>query len=178
MSSNGIVAAVAEPFEFKRKQFGQKYIWGIDEPKEGMEFDGWKEFVDWELKRRERERNGEAVPDGVDGVLVCTLDDTHAEIITALAPLNLHLLSEKPLATTLDDCLRIYTALTPKDPTASPTALFAIGHVLRYSPQNLLLRELLLKDEVIGDVISVEHTEAIGWWHFSHSYVRYGHFIE
>ena len=38
----------------------------------------------------------------------------------------------------------------------------------------MLLRKLLLDEKVIGDVLSVEHTEPVGWWHFSHSYVR-GH---
>ncbi|EGS23364.1 uncharacterized protein CTHT_0010320 [Thermochaetoides thermophila DSM 1495] len=36
----------------------------------------------------------------------------------------------------------------------------------------MLLRKLLLKDRVIGDVLSVVHTEPVGWWHFAHSYVR------
>lgn len=36
----------------------------------------------------------------------------------------------------------------------------------------MLLRELLLEKEVVGDVLSIEHVEPVGWWHFSHSYVR------
>ncbi|OCL05688.1 hypothetical protein AOQ84DRAFT_366434 [Glonium stellatum] len=36
----------------------------------------------------------------------------------------------------------------------------------------MLLRELLLEREVVGDVLSIEHVEPVGWWHFSHSYVR------
>ena len=106
-------------------------------------------------------------------MFVCTLDQMHAEIITGLAPLKLHIMSEKPLATTLNDCVDIYSSRLPKDSASPPTSLFAIGHVLRYSPHNMLLRRLLLEDEVIGDVTSVEHTEPVGWWHFSHSYVRY-----
>src|SRR5262245_37558600 len=45
-SSNGMVAAVADPDEFRRKQLVRKYIWGITEPTEGMEFAGWKEFIE------------------------------------------------------------------------------------------------------------------------------------
>lgn len=172
LSSNGMVTAVADPVESRRKQLGRKYIWGITEPTEGMEFVGWKEFVEWEVLRRDRKNRGEEVPEAIDAVFVCTLDETHTEIVTGLASLNLHILSEKPLATTLDDCLRIYTSLLPNGPTSQATALFAVGHVMRYSPHNMLLRKLLLDDEVIGEVISVEHTEPIGWWHFTHSYVR------
>jgi hypothetical protein len=50
--------------------------------------------------------------------------------------------------------------------------VFGICHVLRYSPHNMMLRHLVLEEEVIGDVLSIEHVEPVGWWHFSHSYVR------
>jgi predicted dehydrogenase len=55
--------------------------------------------------------------------------------------------------------------------------IFGIGHVLRYSPLNVMLRKLVREDKVIGDVVSLEHTEPIGWWHMTHSFVRYGSFV-
>ncbi|KAL8647884.1 MAG: hypothetical protein Q9210_005300 [Variospora velana] len=170
--TNACVYAVVEPIQQKRETFGRKYIWGDGEPIAGQSFDGWPEFLHYELSRREKKkRNEEPVAPGVDGVLVCTLDGMHAEAILGLKVLNLHMMSEKPLATTLGDCLNIYKALQPpQDP--SPKAIFSIGHVLHYSPHNMLLRKLLLEDGVIGEVLSIEHTEPVGWWHFSHSYVR------
>jgi len=39
--------------------------------------------------------------------------------------------------------------------------IFAVGHVLRYSPHNLLLKRLVCDDEIIGEVIAVEHTEPV-----------------
>ncbi|KAL6711137.1 hypothetical protein ACN47E_005668 [Coniothyrium glycines] len=36
----------------------------------------------------------------------------------------------------------------------------------------MLLRHLVREENVIGDVLSIEHVEPVGWWHFSHSYVR------
>ena len=51
--------------------------------------------------------------------------------------------------------------------------IFGICHVLRYSAHNLMLRHLVLDKDIIGDVLSIEHVEPVGWWHFSHSYVRY-----
>ena len=168
---NGHVGAIAEPIASKRNSFRRKYISGSRGPKPGEVFETWQEFLDYELDRRSRERKKESVREGVDGVFVCVLDEMHAEIITALAPLRLHIMSEKPLATTLHDCLKIYRSLKP--PGGEPDrAIFSIGHVLRYSPHNMLLRQLLLEDEVIGDVLSIEHTEPVGYWHFSHSYVR------
>lgn len=171
-ATNGVVVAVADPIQFKRRLLGSKYIWGNGSATEDQEFDGWKDFLKYELTRRDRAASGEKVPPGVDGVFVCTLDESHAEIITALAPLKLHLMSEKPLATTLADCLDISHALSSQSSPDGPSSVFAIGHVLRYSPHNMLLRKLLLEDNVVGEVISMEHTEPVGWWHFAHSYVR------
>lgn len=170
-STNGSIQAVAEPIRYKREALGQKYIWGRNQPAEGQSFENWKEYVQYEQERRRRKECGISVPPGVDAVFVCTLDETHAEIIVGLSTLNLHVMSEKPLATTLNDCLKIYRSLQPSQ-GETPSRIFSIGHVLRYSPHNILLRKLLLVDDVIGDVISVEHTEPVGWWHFSHSYVR------
>lgn len=168
---NGYVGAIAEPITGKRHSFWRKYVSGRKEPRPGEVFETWQEFVDYELDRRNRKEKSEPVLEGVDGVFVCVLDEMHAEIITTLAPLHLHIMSEKPLATTLQDCLKIYRSLKP--PGGEPDrAIFSIGHVLRYSPHNMLLRQLLLEDEVIGDVLSIEHTEPVGYWHFSHSYVR------
>lgn len=172
-SSNGIVVAVAEPIAYKRQKLGDQYVWGKDSgPVEGQEFVGWKDFVKWELVRRIRKDKGEAVPDGADAVFICVQDEQHKEVILGLEPLGLHIMCEKPLATSLEDCVSIYKSLLPNLPDTNPSRIFSIGHVLRYSPHNMLLRKLLLEDRVIGDIMSVNHTEPVGWWHFTHSYVR------
>jgi predicted dehydrogenase len=168
------IHAVAEPIEFRRKFFGREFIWGTEgSPQEGQEFSDWKDWLAWETDRRRRQADGKVVPDGVDGAFVCTLDESHVEIMCAIAPLNLHILCEKPLATSLADCLSIYRALQPPGCTPEQqTKVFSIGHVLRYSPHNLQLRKLLLTDRVIGDILSIEHVEPVGWTHFAHSYTR------
>jgi hypothetical protein len=167
-SSNGVVVAVAEPDEYKRKQFGQNFVCGSGEPPEGSSFADWRDFVTWETDRRKREKAGEAVPEGVDAVFVCVLDEMHRDVVVGLAPLGLHIMCEKPLATSLEDCVSMYKAMAPHQ----KDKVFSIGHVLRYSPHNIKLRKLLLEDKVIGDILSIVHTEPVGWWHFSHSYVR------
>lgn len=185
----GTIHAVAEPCAFKRHEFGRNYIWGTESsPSEGQQFADWREWVRWETQRRQRasQKNGDEhdsagiagvpTPVGVDGVFICTLDETHVEIVQAIAPLQLHILCEKPLALSLQDCLTVYRTLQPPSGADQqpqpPSTIFSIGHVLRYSPHNTLLRKLLLQDKVIGDIVSLEHTEPVGWWHFSHSYVR------
>lgn len=172
-ATDGVIHAVAEPIDATRQQFGRNYIWGNNPPLPGQEFEDWRDWVEWEKTRRSREQQS---PDptqaslGVDGVFICSMDETHVDILQAIAPFNLHILCEKPLATSLKDTLTASKALTDAAPVQSK--IFAIGHVLRYNPHNQLLRKLLLSDRVIGDVVSIEHTEPVGWSHFPHSYVR------
>lgn len=166
-SGLGVVVAVVEPIEFKRNLLGSKYIWHKGQPDPSQSFTNWQDFIDFEKQRQNDSAAGLPVSPGVDGVFVCVRDELHAQVVTALAPLGLHIMCEKPLATTLKDCLRIQRALQ-----AYPQKIFAVGHVLRYSPHNMTLRDLVLEKKVIGDVLSIEHTEPVGWWHFSHSYVR------
>ena len=172
-STNGILVAVVEPIPYKRQRLGEVYIWGKVGPSDGQSFEDWRDFLKWEQERRVKAANSEHVPEGVDAVFICVLDEMHKEVIVGLAPLGLHIMCEKPLATSLEDCVSIYKAMLPNLPNTTPSKIFSIGHVLRYSPHNMLLRKLLLEDKVIGEVMSVNHTEPIGWWHFTHSYVRY-----
>ncbi|KAK2878227.1 hypothetical protein FQN49_001054 [Arthroderma sp. PD_2] len=172
-ATEGVIHAVAEPNDDTRQRFGRKYVWGDKEPSTGQEFKDWKSWLDWEKERRKPKDSPSYSHTGVDGVFICTLDESHLEIVQAIAPLNLHIMCEKPLALSLTDILLASKAITDASPTAPlPSKIFSIGHVLRYSPHNQLLRKLLLTDKVIGDVISLEHTEPVGWSHFSHSYVR------
>lgn len=174
-SSNGVVAAVAEPDDYKRRRFGEDMIWGAGvPPPEGAAFSDWREFITYEKRRRARVEAGEQnVPAGVDAAFVCVQDEMHREVVVALAELGgVHIMCEKPMATTLQDCIDMYGALRSNGAGGGQQVVFGIGHVLRYSPHNIMLRKLLLQDRVIGDILSVVHTEPVGWWHFTHSYVR------
>ncbi|KAK6534281.1 hypothetical protein TWF281_005610 [Arthrobotrys megalospora] len=154
-STNGIVAAVADIHIYKRESLADRH--GIPE---NLRFSDWREIL------KPESQDIISSSGGIDGVLICTLDQTHAEIATALIPLGWHVLIEKPLATTYHDCLKIQSAVQ------SANVVFAIGHVLRYSPHNRLLHRLLTQDKIVGDIVAIEHKEPIGWYHFSHSYVR------
>ncbi|KAI5837250.1 hypothetical protein DFP73DRAFT_568849 [Morchella snyderi] len=155
----GTIVGVAEPVEFKRDLFASKHALDVSA---GLVFEDWKQMIATEEARDKLKRE-------VDGICVCTLDDTHCEIVLALRPLNIHILCEKPLSTTLDSCVQMCRALTSRK---YEPIIFAIGHVLRYSPHNMLLRKLLCEDKVIGEIVNINHTEPVGWWHFAHSYVR------
>ncbi|KAK0392819.1 hypothetical protein NLU13_2314 [Sarocladium strictum] len=169
-NGHGIVASVAEPVVYKRESLGKRHIWGENgKSAEGQAFEDWRGFLDYEQRRRQRVAAGDQdVPEGVDGAFICVLDEMHREVVVGLSPLGLHIMCEKPLACSMDDCLAMYRAILPHQ----SSRIFSIGHVLRYSPHNMMLRELLVQDKVIGAISSVVHTEPIGWWHFTHSYVR------
>ncbi|KAM0714404.1 hypothetical protein Q7P37_010191 [Cladosporium fusiforme] len=166
-SGLGIVAAVAEPSEYKRATLGGKYIWASSSKVLGQEFEDWKDYVKFEEQRRVDEAAGLDTPPKIDAAFICVMDHLHVEVASALGPLGLHIMCEKPLATRLNDCLKIQQSIE-----SGPKSIFTIGHVLRYSPHNMLLRHLVREKQIIGDVLSLEHTEPVGWWHFAHSYVR------
>lgn len=47
----------------------------------------------------------------------------------------------------------------------------AVCHVMRYTPYTVKLKQLL-REGAIGDIVSLQHLEPIGNYHFAHSYVR------
>lgn len=98
-SGLGVVAAVADPIAFKRKQFGARYIWDSSGPQTGQDFADWRDFVKYEQQRREDETAGLETPPKIDGAFICVLDHQHVEVASALGPLGLHIMCEKPLGT-------------------------------------------------------------------------------
>jgi predicted dehydrogenase len=188
--SNATIVAVAEPNEYKRNLFGSKFIWPtVGVPQFGQCFTDWREWVKYERGRQESLKTGKGLtgvggfaPIIVDAVFVCVLDEMHEEVVCGIAGLGVSICVEKPLATRLESCVRMYRALRNGGTECATECadgeeekketVFGICHVLRYSPHNMMLRHLVLDKEAIGDVLSIEHVEPVGWWHFSHSYVR------
>ena len=66
-TTRGRIVAVAEPDEYKRRKFAAQY--GIEER---LVFTTWEEILDEERKQ--------SVVDSVDGMCICTLDETHEEV--------------------------------------------------------------------------------------------------
>ena len=124
-SGLGVVAAVADPIAFKRKQFGARYIWDSSGPLTGQDFADWRDFVKYEQQRRDDEAAGLDVSPKIDGAFICVLDHQHVEVASALGPLGLHIMCEKPLGKTPMD-----TAVITKYADASqyvvPPFCFAI----------------------------------------------------
>lgn len=140
------VVAVAEPRTTRRDRFAADH--GLDP---AAAVDDWRE-----LAARGRI---------ADAVLICTLDRDHLEPALAFAALGYHIMLEKPMALTEHACRRIVAAVEEAGVT------FAVGHVLRYTPYTQALKRVLDSGR-LGEIVSVQHLEPVGFWHQAHSFVR------
>jgi predicted dehydrogenase len=64
------------------------------------------------------------------------------------------------MATTPEDCKLIAEAVERNK------VLFAVGHVMRYTPYSKKLKSLL-NQKIVGEIINIQHTEPVGWVSFS-----------
>ena len=114
-------------------------------------------FKDWqELAQK---------PRLADAVIIATQDTMHAEPAIAFAKQGYAILLEKPMAPNEADCLRIAQAVR------ETKVLFAVCHVMRYTAYTQALKNLVVSG-LIGDVVSLQHLEPVGYWHQVHSFVR------
>ncbi|XP_039612146.1 uncharacterized protein zgc:154075 isoform X1 [Polypterus senegalus] len=140
------VVGVADPNPFARDAFKQRYR--IEEQ---------NVFVDWhEAAKREKFAHA---------AIICTPDHLHKEPALMFAKRGYHILLEKPMSVTPDDCLEIVSVCLES------AVLLSVCHVLRYSPAVRKIKELI-DSGAIGDVIHIQHMEPVGFYHFAHSFVR------
>jgi predicted dehydrogenase len=140
------VVGVAEPRPFYRQKVAAQH----NIPPENVT-EGWQELA--------------ARPKFADAVIIATPDRYHAEPAVAFANQGYAMLLEKPMATNPADCRRIVEAVEQNK------ILFAVFHDFRYFNYTKVLKETI-NSGLIGDVVSIEHTEPVGYWHYAHSYVR------
>ncbi|MFI6741853.1 Gfo/Idh/MocA family protein [Nonomuraea sp. NPDC050451] len=138
------IVAVAEPREAVRTRFAVRH---------GLASENV--FADW----RELAACGRVA----DAVIVATLDADHLGPAETFAEQGYDILLEKPIAPTEAESVAIGEAAERTGATV------AVCHVMRYTDYTRKLRELLPQ---IGEIVSVEHLEPIGWYHFAHSFVR------
>lgn len=100
-----------------------------------------------------------------DVAFICTPDVTHYSICARLSEARYDVLLEKPIATSLPDCLALL------DVQHTYRNRIFVAHVLRYSPFFRTLKEIVASRRY-GMVRHLRMTEHIGHWHFAHSYVR------
>lgn len=101
-----------------------------------------------------------------DALMITTQDDSHFEIAKAALETGYkYILLEKPVSPAKHE----YTSL--RDIAKEKGALLIICHVLRYSYYYSKIKEII-SSGTIGEIVSINHTENVGYYHFAHSYVR------
>jgi predicted dehydrogenase len=147
-SGRARVVAVAEPDPRRRARFAAEF--GV--PAEHA-FSDWTDLA--------------AAGRLADAAVITTQDHLHEAPAVALAGLRYHILLEKPMAPTEAAAAAITAAVS------AARVVFAVCHVLRYTPYSRALRGLLDSGR-LGRLVSAQHLEPVGWWHHAHSFVR-GH---
>jgi predicted dehydrogenase len=140
------VVGVAEPRAFQRGLIATEHALSDEHI-----------FSDW--------RAAAAADRMADAVIIATQDSLHVEPTVAFAGKGYHIMLEKPMAPTEEDCLEIVRAVRESG------VIFALCHVLRYTPYTTRLKGIL-DSGAIGDLVSVQHLEPVGFWHQAHSFVR------
>ena len=97
--------------------------------------------------------------------VIASPDRRHCDQATTALKAGHHVLSEKPMAATLEDCYRLVEA------AAAAPGTFHVAHVLRYTPFFQTVHRVLAEGR-LGEVVTVEHRENVRSWHMAHSYVR------
>lgn len=100
-----------------------------------------------------------------DAVMICTPENMHFEPAMLAIEAGYHILLEKPIAQTLEECVAIGEAAKKKG------VLVAVCHVLRHHPYFMKIKELV-DSRVLGDIISINHRSAVGVDRSTHGFVR------
>ena len=100
-----------------------------------------------------------------DIVAVATQDKYHREHAIACMEAGYDLLLEKPIATSIEDCEAIYETATRLNRKV------IVCHVLRYTPFYSKLKEVV-DSGVLGEIVTMNTTECVGYYHQAHSFVR------
>lgn len=140
------VVGVAEPREVYRNRIRNDH--GTDP---ALTVSDWRELAD--------------KPRSADAVVIATQDAMHTAPATVFAEKGYHILLEKPMAPTEAECRTI------ADAAVKNGVILAVGHVMRYTTYTQRFKQIV-DSGVIGDIVSVEHLEPVGYWHQAHSYVR------
>ncbi len=140
------VVGVAEPIEARRDYIRQKH--GVEPARC---YDTWETIL--------------AEPKFADIAIISTMDRMHFAPAMKALELGYDLLLEKPVAPTAEECAAIYKQ------AQKCGRKIMVCHVLRYTPFFNQLKSII-QSGIVGEVVSVEHIEAVGNIHQSHSFVR------
>ncbi len=106
---------------------------------------------------------------GMDTVIVATPDSTHAEIVKTCFKAGKHVVCEKPMATSMEDCRDMIRAQGNRQ--------FRVAFNLRYNTVMKRVKELLLQGAV-GEILQVESHDIVSWQHGSDYFRRWHRFMD
>ncbi len=100
-----------------------------------------------------------------DILIIATMDQDHYSQAMKALDLKYHLLLEKPIALNLNQCLDI------ENKALKNNLYVVVCHVLRYSLFYKKIKEIV-NSKILGNIININTTENVGYWHQAHSFVR------
>ncbi len=142
----GRITAVAEPLATRRQAFAKRYDIPAD-----------RQFESYEALLAGR-RLG-------DFALIATGDALHVEPAVLAMQQGYHVLLEKPMALCEADCRRLVEV------SEKTGRILQVCHVIRYAPLFVALERTIRSGE-LGDVVAIQHSENVSYWHYAHSYCR------
>ena len=108
---------------------------------------------------------------GVDWVMIFSPNVYHREHILAAFAAGKHVFSEKPLATSIEDCQQIFNA------HQASSSKFATGFVFRYAPMYRRAKEIL-SSGILGKIISIDANENVTPAHGGYIMCNWRRFVE
>ena len=144
------VVAVADISEYRRNKMGDD--WNI--PAENR-FGDFHEMLEAGKKRGKL----------ADILIIGLPDDLHFEPAMEAMSQGYHLLLEKPMAQTAEECIKL------RERQHETGVKVAVGHVLRYAPYYIALKKEIDSGS-IGELVNIQHMEPVMYAHMAHSFVR------
>lgn len=100
-----------------------------------------------------------------DAMFICTQDRQHVRQAVPALKKGYDLLLEKPISPDLEECREIIKVANQYHRKV------LVSHVLRYTVFYQELKKLL-DEKKIGEIVSIQASENVGYWHQAHSFVR------
>lgn len=140
------VVAIADPNEMRLGQLASEFSL----PSTAC-FASWEELLD--------------APISIDAAIIATPDHLHFAPAMAALQRNWHLLLEKPVAQSWEECSEIERLAHERE------RIVGVCHVMRYFPAYKALKEKIVSGQ-LGTLISINHREPIGIDRMTHAFVR------
>lgn len=132
-------------------------IVGVADPAQADTIPAPRTWADWRACLEERPE--------ADLAIVALPDALHHEPALMALRAGYHLILEKPIAPTAEQCREVIAEAVARG------RLVMVGHVLRHTRLYAHVKAILASGE-LGEAVSIAHQESMGYWKAAHSYCR------